>query len=158
MLHTRWFMVTSGVGALLLAGCGSGEPASSTLTPSGAMEISMVDIGFEPDAIEVQAGDEVTFAFTNDGKLVHEALIGTLAEQDEHEAEMNMGDGEMDGMDGMEDADHGGGHEGDVGMLTLEPGEKGEITHVFDAPGEYLIGCHVSGHWDAGMKVVVTVT
>jgi uncharacterized cupredoxin-like copper-binding protein len=57
---------------------------------------------------------------------------------------------ERGGMEGhnMEDGD----------ALLLEPGDTGELTHTFDEAGEILIGCHLPGHYEAGMKSTITVS
>lgn len=54
---------------------------------------------------------------------------------------------------------HGGGHGGgsDADAITVEPGDTGELTHTFDESGEFEIGCHEPGHYEAGMKIDVTV-
>ena len=72
----------------------------------------MVDIAFQPDAIEVTRGETVRFVFTNNGDVDHDAFIGNRDAQAEHEDEMRAaGDG------------HGGGH-GDESAVTVEPGES----------------------------------
>lgn len=42
--------------------------------------------------------------------------------------------------------------------ITLAPGETKEPTHTFATPGQYLAGCHVPGHYPAGMKAVIDAT
>ena len=42
--------------------------------------------------------------------------------------------------------------------ITIEPGKTGDLTHAFDQPGAFEIGCHEPGHYDSGMKVAVTVS
>ena len=121
---------------------GAGDGAGDART----IEIAMVDIAFEPDEIEVERGDEVRFVFTNEGKVAHDAYIGDREGQMEHDREMDGGD------------DHGSmGSMGDA-ALTLDPGETGELTYTFDDAGTVEIGCHQPGHYEAGMKVIVTVT
>jgi uncharacterized cupredoxin-like copper-binding protein len=129
--------------ALVVMGCGNDDvDAAQTV-----VEIAMVDIAFEPDRVTVPAGEEIIFRFTNDGAIVHEATIGTAKEQETHAQEM-AASGDHDDM----------GHRGaDDVRLTLDPGASGELSHVFAVPGEYLIGCHEPGHYEAGMVVTVTV-
>ena len=43
------------------------------------------------------------------------------------------------------------------GPVTIEPGEMVSVLARFDEPGETLIGCHQPGHWQAGMKGVITI-
>jgi uncharacterized cupredoxin-like copper-binding protein len=41
--------------------------------------------------------------------------------------------------------------------VTLEPGETAEVIATFDEAGDLMIGCHVPGHWEAGMRGTVVV-
>src|SRR5688572_4833262 len=43
---------------------------------------------FTPDTIEVKHGETIRFTITNNGKLMHEFVIGTKKELDEHAALM----------------------------------------------------------------------
>jgi plastocyanin len=49
-----------------------------------AVEIDMVDNAFEPAEVEVAAGETVRFVFRNTGAVVHDAVIGDEATQDDH--------------------------------------------------------------------------
>ena len=161
---------------LALSACGAdGNDESRSVVTSGdasddnVIEIEMVDIAFEPVAVDVRAGEPVTFKFTNNGKVKHEAIFGDEAEQEAHGEEMaNMGDMDMgneqmdmngDGTMDMSTSDMPGtdGEEMDNDFV-LEPGESGEITMTFDEAGTTIIGCHETGHWEAGMRVDVTIT
>jgi uncharacterized cupredoxin-like copper-binding protein len=68
--------------------------------------------------------------------------VGDAAAQEEHEREMA-----------------GGGHgmHGDRNGIEIPAGETGTLEMTFDADGELLIGCHVLGHWPAGMKATLTI-
>jgi uncharacterized cupredoxin-like copper-binding protein len=125
------------------------------------VDIEMVDIAFEPTAVEVKAGEPVTFKFTNNGAVQHEAIFGDESEQEAHAEEMAA----MDGMDmGDEQMDMDGDGTMDMptsdmdGDFVLEPGTSGEVTMTFDEAGSTIIGCHEPGHWEAGMRVEVTIT
>lgn len=111
------------------------------------VEVDMDDMSFSVQELEFAAGERVRFDFENVGAAPHEALIGDLHVQEEHEQQM---------------ADSGGhddeGHHGDLSMISLEPGESGSLVHEFTEPGELWMGCHVPGHWGAGMRTRVTVT
>lgn len=102
----------------------------------------MVDIAFAPKAIDVKRGDTVKFVFTNNGQIVHDAVVGDAAEQTHHEKAMR--------------ADAAGMH--GEGAVTVKPGKSGEITHTFDKAGTFEIGCHQAGHYGAGMKITANVT
>lgn len=149
MRHRRALGALMIATALTAAACGSGEEAKPT-TGSKTIEVSMTDNEFTPNSFDVEAGQEVTFRFTNDGSVDHEAIVGDKEEQAAHEAEMS-GDsgGDMEGMD------HGGS---DTDAITVKPGDTGELTQTFDSTGNVILGCHVPGHYDAGMKATISVT
>ena len=42
--------------------------------------------------------------------------------------------------------------------VEVAPGETATLVYTFDEPGTLLIGCHVPGHYAAGMKGTITVT
>jgi uncharacterized cupredoxin-like copper-binding protein len=44
-----------------------------------------------------------------------------------------------------------------AGALTVPPGATRHLTWTFDKPGVVLYGCHVLGHWAAGMKGTIVV-
>ena len=44
-----------------------------------------------------------------------------------------------------------------TGALTVPPGTTRRLTWTFDKPGIVLYGCHVLGHWAAGMKGTIVV-
>ncbi len=107
----------------------------------------MADIKFDPSEIEVSAGETVRFVFNNEDAIPHEAVVGDEAIQQEHEDEMaEMGDMAMDA-DG----------EDEPPKVAVESGATAELVVTFDEAGETVIGCHEPGHWDAGMRVDVTI-
>jgi uncharacterized cupredoxin-like copper-binding protein len=122
----------------LLVACGDG---------AGPVEISAVEgFRFNPDAVTVRAGEEVTFVVTNDDEIAHEFVLGPEHVQMAHEeaAAMDMEHAEME-------------VEGQLAAFNLDPGESREVTVTFDEPGEMLFGCHVPGHYPAGMVGTVTI-
>jgi uncharacterized cupredoxin-like copper-binding protein len=130
--------------AVALAACGGGED-TPTASADRTVEIQMVDTEFRPDKVAVDRGDTVRFVFVNRGKLPHDAFVGDAEAQVAHGREMEA------------DADHGHGGAGDD-AITVEPGDRGELVHTFDEAGTVEIGCHQPGHYDGGMKVIVTVS
>jgi uncharacterized cupredoxin-like copper-binding protein len=128
--------------AALATACSGGRVAAP-----GAMrtvEIDMVDSTYQPDQLDVETGETVTFVFTNNGEVAHDAFIGDRDAQAEHEEAMR--------------ATGGHGHGADVdGAITVEPGDTGELTHTFEEPGTLEIGCHQVGHYEAGMRVAIEV-
>ena len=126
--------------ATVATGCGgdADDDAASGPTSSVAVdqtiEISMQDIAFKPDAITVKAGTSVRFVFTNDGQLPHEAAFGDEATQDA----VGSGKAKRDGPE-------------------VGPNKTKDYIRTFTTAGNFLIGCHVPGHYAAGMKIRLTV-
>ena len=52
----------------------------------------------------------------------------------------------------MAEDDHG-----DEAEVEVAPGETATLVYTFDEPGELLYGCHVPGHYAAGMVGTITV-
>jgi uncharacterized cupredoxin-like copper-binding protein len=163
------FLAVSGTSIALAAGATktateaigvvAGVPAAEVVTTSSstttttapraadpdAVQIKMGEFSFAPGSVSVPVGMPVTFFVTNVGVVDHELVIGDSHAQDEAEAAMGSGGGH---------AAHGAsGHHGDdVPSIYLRPGESGKLTATFAKNGELLIGCHVPGHWVAGMR------
>ena len=139
------------VAALSLTACGTDRTADTGAVAdrSTVIDVTMTDMAFTPTVVEVKTGDSVRFRFRNDGQVVHEAVIGDDAFQQEHAAEMvTMGSS----------ADSMGHASGDQpAALVLRPGETGEMTYEANAAGRLLIGCHQPGHWEAGMKATIDI-
>lgn len=116
-----------------------GDPASVSRT----IEIVMDDnMRFTPGDIQVEAGETVRFLISNVGQLPHEMVIGSMAELKAHAAEMLAAPG-------ME-------HE-EPNMITLQPGEEGDLVWQFDQPGMVDFACLIPGHTEAGMVGKVEV-
>ena len=107
------------------------------------VEIVMSDFAFALEDLVVPVGSTVRFDFVNDGVIEHEAMFGDAHQQEEF-AELG---------------DHGdvGTHHGEVEAITLDAGGSGSVTVTFDEVGEMMIGCHLPGHWDAGMSATFVV-
>ena len=132
------------VATLVTSGCAS---SGSSAPPDDAIEISMRDNRFDPSNVTVKRNATVTFLFVNRGSLDHEAFIGDSKEQKAHERAMGA-DGEM--------SDHG--HMAADDSVTVRPGKRATLEHRFTKAGKTWIGCHEPGHYDAGMRIEVTVT
>jgi P-type Cu+ transporter len=97
---------------------------------------------FNPGDITVQEGETVAFTVTNSGTVDHEFVIGDEATQEEHESEM---------------ADEGEHGDAETNAVEVAPGETKTLVYTFNEAGELLYGCHVPGHYDAGMLGTITV-
>lgn len=139
------------VAGLVLAGCANGNDSASD--NGRLIEVSMRDNRFDPSTISVKKGETVTLRFTNAGSAIHEALVGDeraqMAHADEMMSETTMMD--SDGMGGMH-------HDGADDAISVKPGGSMDMTRTFDESGALLIGCHVSGHYESGMKATIEVS
>ena len=120
----------------------AGGPADPE-TAARTVQIEAKDTVFEPAQLDVQAGETVSFSITNAGKAVHEFTLGDEAMQREH-AQM------------MEHIPAGMSHD-TSNSLTLEPGETKTLTWRFGDPATLEFACHQPGHYEAGMRGVLTV-
>lgn len=105
--------------------------------------IDMLDtMRFKPDLLTIKRGETIKFILRNQGKMLHEMVLGTLAELKEH-GEM------MKKFPGME-------HE-EPYMAHVAPGKTGEIVWQFTRAGEFNYACLLPGHFEAGMvgKIMV---
>ena len=116
-----------------------GDPKKVTKT----IAVDMTDaMRFTPSDVTVERGRTVKFVVHNDGKLLHEMVLGTRQVIREH-AEL------MKKFPEMEHAD--------ANMAHVKPGNAGELVWQFTKPGEFVFACLQPGHFEAGMvgKVVV---
>ncbi|MDO9599326.1 MAG: cupredoxin family protein [Azoarcus sp.] len=111
----------------------AGEEKAVTRT----IPIVMTDaMRFIPDRIEVRLGETIRFTHRNEGKVMHEMVIGTPEALAEH-AEL------MVKFPGME-------HD-EPWMAHVEPGGSGEIVWTFNRAGTFEFACLIPGHFQAGM-------
>ncbi|HEY8877665.1 MAG TPA: cupredoxin family protein [Roseateles sp.] len=102
------------------------------------IEIKMSDeMRFTPSRIEVRRGETVRLVMRNTGAVLHELVIGTLQELEEHAALMLK-------FPGME-------HD-EPYMAHVQPGQTGEIVWTFNRAGEFDFACLIAGHFQAGMR------
>jgi len=100
------------------------------------------DMRFTPAAIEVRLGETVRFVVRNDGKQMHEFVIGTKQELDEHAALMLK----------FPNMEHDEPY-----MAHVPPGKSGEIVWTFNRAGDFDFACLIAGHYQAGMVGKVRV-
>jgi len=132
-----------------------GEASGVTRT----IEIILKENFFEPESIEVKAGETIRFKILNQGELVHEFNIGTAAMHAGHQKEMmtmmEHGVLEADKINHeMMKMDMGGGktmEHNDPNSALLEPGKSAEIIWKFTKAMDLEFACNVPGHYEAGM-------
>ena len=101
------------------------------------IEVAMGDdMRFVPDRIEVRQGETVRLRVRNRGKVMHEFVLGTKKELDEHAALMLK----------FPNMEHDEPY-----MAHVAPGKTGEIVWHFNRAGEFDFACLIAGHYQAGM-------
>ncbi|MDP1645037.1 MAG: cupredoxin family protein [Thiobacillus sp.] len=109
-----------------------------------SIDVSMADnMRFTPDRIEVRQGETVKFVVRNSGKVMHEFVIGTKAENAKH-AEMMVKFPNME-------------HD-EPYMAHVGPSKTGEIVWTFNRAGNFEFACLIAGHYQGGMVGTVKVT
>ena len=101
------------------------------------IEVHMTDkMRFTPDLIEVREGETVRLTHKNDGMILHEFVLGTKKELDEHAALMLK----------FPTMEHDEPYMAHVGA-----GKTGEIVWTFNRAGTFDFACLIPGHYQAGM-------
>jgi len=97
---------------------------------------------FSPARVSVKRGQTIRFVVSNEGKLAHEMMLGTMAELNEHAALMRR-------FPNME-------HD-EPNQVSVAPGATGEIVWRFTRSGVVDFACLIPGHMEAGMAGAVKV-
>jgi uncharacterized cupredoxin-like copper-binding protein len=135
------------------AAAGAGQRSTRVQKPWGiagdakavrrTIEVGMSDtMRFTPARIEVRLGETVRFRVRNQGRVMHEFVIGTPAENARH-AEL---------MARMPDMEHDEPY-----MAHVQPGRVGHIVWTFNRAGEFEFACLIAGHYQAGMVGTISV-
>jgi uncharacterized cupredoxin-like copper-binding protein len=118
----------------------AGDPARVTRT----IDMRMTDqMRFEPAALKVKQGDTIRFRHANVGKVMHEMVIGSRADLEEHAALMRK----------FPNMEHDEPH-----MVHVAPGKRGDLVWQFNRVGEFEFACLIPGHFEAGMRGTINVT
>ena len=134
-------------------GQGSGDNGLTEADVDRTISLEAGDMWFDPEELELAAGEVVKFEITNTGNLEHEFVIGSKEAQEEHRQMMlNMANG---GGHDMSNMAHGGGHDMasmDMAGVTIAPGETGTLLwSVPDNVNELEYACNIPGHYESGM-------
>jgi len=127
------------VAVLLLTACGGGN--------SNEVKVTLTDFGIESSRTSFEVGVPYHFVVTNNGAVNHEIMI--MAPLSEEQMMMDM---DMEAMDEMA-----------LAMIEedeLTPGTTKTLDYTFTEPaatGDLEFVCHVEGHYEAGMKLPITV-
>jgi uncharacterized cupredoxin-like copper-binding protein len=110
-----------------------GDPKSVSRTVTIRMSDTM---RFFPDSLNVKRGETIRFVVKNEGKLLHEMVLGSEKSLEEHAALMRK----------FPEMEHDEPY-----MVHVEPGRTGNIVWTFDKSGHIGFACLIPGHFEAGM-------
>ena len=128
-------------GAARKPAVGEQKPWGIAAAPRGARRtvvVRMTDaMRFTPDLIEVTLGETLRLDIRNDGRMLHELVIGTTQELREH----------ADLMKKFPNMEHD-----EPWMAHVSAGQRGRIDWTFNRPGDFEFACLIAGHYEAGMR------
>jgi uncharacterized cupredoxin-like copper-binding protein len=130
-------ILASAAAVLALASSAACSPGPGT--GRRTVELTIRHSRFQPAELSFPAGSAVRFVIRNTDPIDHEFILGDQAVQDRHE-------------EGTE------AHHATIpGEVSVPAGTVATTTFRFAEPGLLLIGCHLPGHWDYGMRGLVVV-
>lgn len=91
---------------------------------------------FTPDHFEVEEGETLKLVIRNEGQMLHELVLGSAEELEEHAALMAQ-------FPGME-------HD-EPYMAHVDPGDTQTLIWTFNRAGRFEFACLLPGHFQAGM-------
>ena len=146
------------VALLLLGACEAGAPPATPAIVPGtrdaprAVNLIARDYEFVPPTLDLVPGETIRLHVINGGLDVHEAVIGDAAVQAAWE---------------VAEAAAAGAPPGPTPAISVPPelaglrvvvasGARADVDWTVPASDEPLIvGCHIPGHWDKGMRIPV---
>lgn len=132
--------------AVALSGC-AWDTIRAKPPATRDIPVSINGMRFVPDHFEVRVGETIRFLVTNPTDLPHELYIGSMDEQLAHRTEVMHLTGRPQ-VRAMQQTGYG---------IYLLAHDSGQFVYHFSAPGQIRIGCHVPGHWEAGMMATIDV-
>jgi len=129
-----------GSGAGMMGGNASPAPQpgsagfvpGTTTSPRSIPVIAGPGYFFSPSTITVAHDETVTFVVTTMGPLSHEFMVGPA-------------DAVTTDLAGTPEV-------ADIGMMQTK-----SLTYTFNGSGPYAYACHAKGHYEAGMRGIITV-
>jgi uncharacterized cupredoxin-like copper-binding protein len=125
----------------------AGEPGNPKRPVARTVEVTMRETDdakmlFVPDRVMVKRGEQVKFVIRNAGKVEHEFMLDSVANNAKHKVQMEKNP----------DMEHD-----DPNGRRLGLNESAEILWRFTKPGNFEFACLIPGHYESGMKGIVVV-
>src|SRR3972149_5190633 len=145
-------LVVLGVIGVLVAALTTGAVAAAK---AQVVTITMSDFKFTPKTITLQVGTPVELTLSNKGSVEHEFMVyvAPKAAPDDWD-EYVMDSTYFKDMGEIEVVFRGQGAVASTRMFEvgLEKGKRAGIEFTPTKKGTFEVGCHVEGHYEAGMK------
>ena len=135
---------------------GFGQPGEASRVDRTIM-VTLGDMYFQPESIEVDAGETVRFVLRNEGQLLHEFNLGDENMHRQHQQEMQdmLSSGALTptGVNHTHSTHDGSPvmHHDDPNSALVEPGQTAELIWMFEDAGVIEFACNVPGHYELGM-------
>ena len=110
----------------------AGFVAGTMAAPRLISVLAGAGYSFSPSTITVARGETVTFVVTSMGPLVHEFMVGPA--------------------DAVAADAPGTPEVADIVMMASK-----SLTYTFDGAGPFAFACHADGHYEAGMRGIITL-
>ncbi|MDO8249600.1 MAG: cupredoxin family protein [Rhodoferax sp.] len=146
-ISAAFIAVTATAGGIHAGGHGHdestiGEPGKAAKVTRTVQVDTEDKMRFSPANFSVKQGETIRFVVKNSGKIKHEFVLGKAKELKEHYELMKK-------FPEMEHAE--------ANMVTVGPGQTGEVIWKFTKAGAVDFACLHPGHYDAGMKGAIKV-
>ena len=140
------------IGSTVIACSGAPNYAALPNDAGRVIRIDMSDFAFSPPTISLRPGERVTLSFRNIGSQEHEFMAGKDAVAGKGFMKDWLALAKVDAPSGQHDAGHVG--EG----LRLAPRGAANVTIIVPSEaGQFEFACFVVGHYESGMKGMLTV-
>ncbi|WP_210497415.1 cupredoxin domain-containing protein [Microvirga antarctica] len=125
----------------------AGEPGDPVKPVARTIEVTMKETEdakmlFEPNKVEIKRGEQVKFVLKNGGKVDHEFMLDSVANNAKHKIQMEKNP----------DMEHD-----DPNGKRLAPSGADDIVWRFTKAGTYEFACLIPGHYESGMHGIVVV-
>jgi uncharacterized cupredoxin-like copper-binding protein len=121
-----------GLLALVLGAC-------TTAAKGREIAVNINHSRFTPHELRVESGTTVRFVIHNRDPIDHEFILGNAPVQRRHEKGTHAE------------------HDAVPGEVSVPAGTTRSTSFTFAEPGRLIIGCHLPGHYDYGMRADVIV-
>jgi uncharacterized cupredoxin-like copper-binding protein len=128
------------VALVLLVGAAAASRGAAARANDGTIRLAIHYSKFDPADLAVEPGETVRFVVVNTDPIDHEFILGDEHVQLVHE-------------EGTE-----AHHAPRPGEVSVPAGETFVTTYTFpEVEGSLIFGCHLPGHYDFGMRGLVTI-